>query len=113
MEPMELLELCVKIAADSKAMNMISMDLNKLSVVCDYFLIVSASNKRHCQAIAEKLREELKKAGSAPLRIEGYSEGGWILLDCGSVVVHVFQDEERRYYNLERLWGDAEIKEYS
>jgi ribosome-associated protein len=100
-------------AAERKAVDILSMDLSKLSLICDYFLLLSANNKRHCQAIANFLREELVKAGEVPLRVEGYTDGSWILLDCGSVVIHVFQGEERRYYNLERLWGDAVIEYYS
>ena len=113
MEARELVDFCAKKAAERKAADILCMDLSKLSLVCDYFLLLSANNKRHCQAIADFLREELAKAGEAPLRVEGYSGGGWILLDCGSVVIHVFQEEERRYYNLERLWGDAALERYS
>ena len=113
MESRELLDFCVKKAAERKAADILSMDLSKLSLVCDYFLLLSTNNKRHCQAIADFLREELTKAGETPLRVEGYHEGGWILLDCGSVVVHVFHEEERRYYNLERLWGDAVIEHHA
>jgi ribosome-associated protein len=113
LEPQALLDFCIKKAAERKAADILSMDLSKLSLICDYFLLLSASNKRHCQAIADYLREELTKAGETLLRMEGYAGGGWILLDCGSVVIHVFQEEERRYYNLERLWGDAIVEKYS
>ncbi|MCL1905974.1 MAG: ribosome silencing factor [Clostridiales bacterium] len=112
MESRELLDFCVEKAAERKAVDILSMDLGKLSLVCDYFLLLSANNKRHCQAIADFLREELTRVGEAPLRVEGYSEGGWILLDCCGVVIHIFQEEERRYYNLERLWGDAEAEHH-
>ena len=113
LEARALVDFCAKKAAERKAVNILSMDLSQLSLVCDYFLILSANNKRHCQAIAEFLRGELAGAGAAPLRMEGYSEGGWILLDCGSVVIHIFLEEERRYYNLERLWGDAALEYYT
>ena len=113
MESRALLEFCVKKAVERKAADILSMDLSKLSLVCDYFLLLSANNKRHCQAIADFLREELAPAGSPPLRVEGYSEGGWILLDCGGVVIHIFQEEQRRYYNLERLWGDAVLEHHA
>jgi ribosome-associated protein len=110
LEARVLLEFCVKKAVERKATDILSMDLSKLSLICDYFLLLSANNKRHCQAIADFLREELAGAGAAPLRLEGHKEGGWILLDCGAVVIHIFQEEERRYYNLERLWGDAVLE---
>lgn len=113
MESQDLVDFCVKKAVERKAVDILSMDLSKLSLVCDYFVLLSANNKRHCQAIADFLREELAKVGEALLRVEGYKEGSWILLDCGSVVIHVFQEEERRYYNLERLWGDASFQHHS
>jgi len=108
-----MLDFCVNKAIERKATDILSMDISKLSLVCDYFLLLSANNKRHSQAIADFLRDELTKAGEAPLRIEGYDGGGWILLDCGSLVIHVFLEEERRYYNLERLWGDAVLERFS
>jgi len=113
LESRALLDYCIKMAAERKAADILSMDLSKLSLICDYFLLLSANNKRHCQAIADHLREELAGAGAPPLRVEGYNEGGWILLDCGGVVIHIFQEEERRYYNLERLWGDALIERHN
>jgi ribosome-associated protein len=112
LESRVLVDFCIKKAVEKKAADILSMDLQKLSLVCDYFLLLSANNRRHCQAIADFLREELARAGEAPLRVEGYKEGGWILLDCGSVVIHVFLETERRYYNLERLWGDATLERY-
>ena len=113
MESRVLLDYCIKKAIEKKAVDILSMDISKLSLICDYFLLLSANNRRHCQAIADFLREELAGAGAAPLRVEGYAQGGWILLDCGNVVIHVFQEEERRYYNLERLWGDAVLEHHT
>jgi ribosome-associated protein len=113
LESRALLDFCVKKAAERKAADILSMDISKLSLVCDYFLLLSTNNKRHCQSIADFLREELTKEGEAPLRVEGYSGGCWILLDCGQLVIHVFLEEERRYYNLERLWGDAAFERHS
>lgn len=109
----ELLRFCVEKSLDKKALDILSMDLSSLSLVCDYFLLLTATNSRQCQAIADYLSEELKAAGEAPLRVEGYAEGRWVLLDGGSVVVHIFLAEERKYYNLERLWGDAPTQSFS
>ena len=113
MESRELVDFCIKKAVERKAVDILSMNLHKLSLICDYFLLLGANNKRHSQAIADFLSEELSKADHAPLHVEGYAGGGWILLDCGSVVIHIFQEEERRYYNLERLWGDATVEHHS
>lgn len=107
MEAKDLLRFCVEKGIEKKAKDVLSMDVSQLSLICDYFLLLTAANKRQCQAIADFISEELKAVGEAPLRVEGYAEGRWILLDCNSVVAHIFQEEERQYYNLERLWGDA------
>ena len=76
--------------------------------IADYFLLRTAANSRQAKAIADYLLEENEQK---PLRMEGYQEGRWILLDYGALIVHIFQEEEREYYNLERLWGDAEKEE--
>ncbi|MEG1500494.1 MAG: ribosome silencing factor, partial [Clostridiales bacterium] len=77
------------------------------TVVAEYFLLMTVKNNRQAQAMADYLEEETEKIGYGPLRTEGYQEGVWVLLDYGSLIVHIFQDAERKYYNLERLWGDA------
>lgn len=103
-----LLQQCAELAAAKKAHDIVSLKLAGLTLICDYFLLASASNTRQAQAICDHIEIEMKAAGYPPLRIEGYREGRWILIDFGMVVVHIFLDEEREYYNLERLWGDAE-----
>lgn len=107
-----LLEKLVKLAGDKKAQDIVSLKLQGLTLICDYFLIASATNTRQTQAICDNIEETMKHDGQAPLRIEGYRDGRWILIDFGSVVVHIFLQEEREYYNLERLWGDAERIDY-
>ena len=113
MESQTLLRFCVEKALEKKARDILAMDLGGLSLICDYFLLATATNSRQCQAIADHISEELAKVNQAPLRQEGYAEGRWILLDCNSVIVHIFQEEERKYYNLERLWGDAPVEHFS
>ncbi|MCL2496196.1 MAG: ribosome silencing factor [Clostridiales bacterium] len=113
LESQTLLRFCAEKALEKKARDVLGMDLSGLSLICDYFLLMTVTNSRQCQAIADFIREELGKVNQAPLRQEGYSEGRWLLLDCSSVIVHIFQDEERKYYNLERLWGDAPLEYFS
>jgi len=108
----QLLEKCVALAQEKKARDLVSLHLTGLTLICDYFLIASTTNTRQAQALADHLEISMKEAGMPPLRIEGYRDGKWILLDMGSVVVHVFQDDERSFYDLERLWGDAPRVEY-
>lgn len=107
-----LLQKCVELAAEKKARDLVSLKLIDLTVISDYFLIATAINIRQAQAICDSIELTMKAEGFPPLRIEGYRDGHWILIDFGAVVVHVFLEEEREYYDMERLWGDAERKEY-
>ena len=78
-----------------------------LSIV-EYFVITGASNTRQVRTIAEEVEEQVKRAdGGAPIRVEGLNDGMWVLLDYGDIVVHVFLDETREFYDLERLWSDV------
>lgn len=101
-----------KFADDKKAQDIVVLDISQISVVCDYFVIASGNSSTQVKAIADYIEAKLQEMGSELLRREGIREGRWVLLDFGDVVVHVFQDEERQYYNLERLWGDARVVNY-
>ncbi len=90
-----------------KARDIIGIDLRGISPVADYFLIMSGSNKPQIKAISDNIEEKLAEQGLRPLRVEGYREAEWVLLDYGMLTIHVFGDEQRAYYNLEHLWGDA------
>ncbi|ASS74760.1 ribosome silencing factor [Tumebacillus algifaecis] len=93
--------------ADKKANDVVVLDIQGLSVIADYFVICSGNSNTQVQAIAKGVREKLAKRGIFIKAIEGYDEARWVLLDFGDVVVHVFRQEEREFYNLERVWGDA------
>lgn len=95
-------------AFDKKGEDVCVLDLTELSDVCDYFMIVSGSNTRLSDAIVDEIEEKVADAcGEHPFSIEGRDEKNWILMDYGSVVVHVFTPEAREFYRLEKLWGDA------
>lgn len=96
-------------AADSKgAEDVVVLEVADVLVVADEFVIASASNDRQVKAIVEEVERQVADAGLAkPLRVEGLDDRHWVLLDYGDVIVHVFLDETRRYYELERLWGDV------
>lgn len=81
--------------------------------MCDYFVIVTGTAKVHVTAIAEYIQEELEEAGVSPRYREGFREGNWALLDYLDVVVHVFHEPTRKFYSLERLWGDAPVETLS
>lgn len=112
METMELAKKICKAADDTKAENIIIMDMRGLMFSTDYFVICSAPTATQVRAIADNIEEELDKAEIHFSHKEGYHEGEWILLDYGDVVAHIFKNENRDYYALEKLWGDAEITSY-
>lgn len=93
---------------DKKAGDVLVLMLSNLTIIADYFVICSGDSTIHTRAISDWIEESLKKLGVRPLRIEGQTHGHWILLDYGSVVVHVFEKETRAYYELEKLWIDAD-----
>ena len=97
----------VAAAEDRKAVDLKVLHLQKVSDFTDYFLICSGTSERQVQAIADAVQEKLRENRVCPLHVEGYNRGQWVLLDYGDLVVHVFQEEPRRFYALERLWGDA------
>ena len=107
MESLELARKLAKLADDKKGQDILILDMRELSVMTDYFVIVSATNSTLVRAIADELVDKLAEAGVHVLHQEGANEGRWVLLDFADVVVHVFLEEEREFYNLERLWGDA------
>lgn len=97
----------VAAAEDRKAVELRVLHLEKISDFTDYFLICSGTSERQVQAIADSVQEKMREERVRPLHVEGYNRGQWVLLDYGDFVVHIFQEEPRRFYSLERLWGDA------
>jgi ribosome-associated protein len=96
-----------RVALDKKAADLIVLDVQGVSSVADYFLVCSGKSTPHLRTIIDAIRTELKADGVRPLHAEGRPESGWVLLDYGDVLVHVFLEDTRAYYALERLWGDA------
>ena len=100
--------LAVSAALDKKAVNLDVLAVGELTSIADYFIIMSANNERQSQAIADAIVEQLKtEMRVKPLLVEGTIPGRWVLLDFGDFVVHIFTEDVRRFYGLERLWGDA------
>jgi ribosome-associated protein len=101
-------EVAAQAAASKKADDIVILDVGEVLVITDTFVIASAPNDRLVRTIAEEVEKQLKDAGrGGPRRIEGMREAEWVLLDYGEFVVHVFLEETRRFYDLERLWADA------
>jgi len=103
----EKTQLCALAADSKKAEDIVVLDVGPLSSVADHFLICSGASDRQVRAIADAIEEELTQNGEKPLAMEGYHKGTWVLIDCADVIVHVFDDETRSFYNLERLWHRA------
>jgi len=103
----ELAKKIVDIAADKKAEDVVLLDIRRLTTIADYFVICSGASERQIAAITQAVLEEMDKESIAPLHSEGIGESGWVLLDYGSVIVHIFAPEVRDYYRLERLWSQA------
>jgi ribosome-associated protein len=107
-EAKELVMLAAKAADDKQATDIVILELAQLLVVTDYFLICSAETDRQTKTIDEEVRKQAREvAGRKPLRAAGEDLGDWILIDYGDVVVHIFTQETRDYYQLERLWRGA------
>lgn len=106
---LELLQVAAA-AADSKAgEDLVALDVSQPLPLADVFLLVTGRNERNVVAIAGEIEDKLIEHGAKPLRREGRAEGRWILIDFGDLVVHVFHEEERMYYGLERLWKDCPV----
>lgn len=96
-------------AQDKKASDIIVMNVQALTPMADFFVICSANSRPQIEAVSRAIREEVQKEGIVCKGVEGMEEARWVLLDFGDVVVHVFRPEDREFYHIERLWGDAEV----
>jgi ribosome-associated protein len=106
---LEILKIAVTAADDKGGEDIVALDVTEPLPLTDVFLIITGRNERNVVAIASEIEDKLIAHGTKPLRREGRSEGRWVLLDFGDLVVHVFHEEERMYYGLERLWKDCPV----
>lgn len=106
-----LLEIAYKAADDKRAEDIVVLNMKGVSLLADYFVICHANSDRQVQAIAKEMADQASKSGYDVKRLEGFDSARWVLVDMGDVVAHVFHKDERAFYNLERLWGDAPIIE--
>ena len=102
----QLCEDIVKVLDDKKALNIAAIEIKELTIVADYFVIATATSTPHLRALIDELEKQMTEKGSSPARIEGKATG-WVLADFSAVVVHLFLQETREFYNLERLWDDG------
>ena len=94
---------------DMQGMDIVMLDIREISILADYFVICTAGVERQARGIQERLTQDLKAQGLMPLGMEGEAAGGWIILDYGAVIVHIFALAERQYYQLEELWSEASV----
>ncbi len=103
----ELARLAIQALEDKKAEDIAIIDISEVSVLADYFIIASGSNRNQIQAITDNVEELLGKNGTFVKQIEGYDTANWVLMDFGDIIVHVFDRENRLFYDLERIWRDG------
>jgi len=106
-EPKQFVQEIAQTCDDKLAENIVVLDMDSISLVADYFLICHANNERQVQSIARSVKETVEKNGGSIQVMEGFEQARWIVIDTEYVVCHIFHKDERSYYNLERLWGDA------
>ncbi len=104
---LERARICARIADLNRAKDIVVLDLRQATPLVDFFVIVTASSRRQSHAIASEVDQQMKKLGEAKLGLEGSEEGRWVLIDYGDFVVHIFSADDRTYYALEEIWGDA------
>ncbi|MBX0358788.1 ribosome silencing factor [Halobacillus sp. Nhm2S1] len=108
MESKELVNLAAQACDEKRAQDIVVLDMSEVSLIADYFLICEGSNERQVQAIARELKNQAEENGIEVKRMEGFEQARWVLVDLNDIVCHIFHKDERHYYNLERLWGDAD-----
>lgn len=107
----EMAKLAVKALEDKKGEEIRVIDISEVSVLADYFIIANGSNRSQVQALSDNVAETLGRAGVHTKQVEGYESANWILLDFGDIIVHVFDKENRLFYDLERIWRDGVVME--
>ncbi|MGR3187028.1 ribosome silencing factor [Bacillus subtilis] len=109
MNQKSILKIAAAACDDKRAEDILALDMEGISLVADYFLICHGNSDKQVQAIAREIKDQADENGIQVKKMEGFDEARWVLVDLGDVIVHVFHKDERSYYNLEKLWGDAPL----
>jgi ribosome-associated protein len=107
-----LARFVARAADDKRAHNIVILNMKGISIMADYFVICHGNSEKQVQAIAGEIEDACEEAGVPLKRMEGFENGRWVLVDLGDVIVHVFHKDDRDYYQLEKLWGDAPMEAY-
>jgi ribosome-associated protein len=111
MSSKEIAKLAIAALEDKKAEDIKIIDISEVSVIADYFIIANGTNRSQIQALSDNVEEALGKAGCPVKQIEGYQTANWVLLDFNDVIIHIFDKENRLFYDLERIWRDGKRME--
>jgi len=103
----EYAKIAIEAIEDKKGEDIKVLDISSVSVMADYFIIANGTNQNQNQKIADEIEERLHKAGATLKQIEGYNSANWILMDFNDLIIHIFNKENRLFYDLERIWADA------
>ena len=109
MPKLKLKNICLTALEDNKAEDILALDVRNISTFADSIIIASANSNRHAKSLSEKVIENVKKSKESFLGVEGKSESGWILIDCGEVVINIMKNDIREFYDLEGLWGETTL----
>ena len=107
MESKEKAKLIYDTLDNKLAVDVSIIDISNISILADYFIIAGGKNKSHIQTLADSINDDLAKVGEHPKQIEGYNTASWILMDYSDVIVHIFSEEDRLFYDLEKIWSDG------
>jgi ribosome-associated protein len=105
--PRQLALLAAEVCDEKKAKEIIVLDVRKITSISDYFIVCSTSNERQARAIADDLRVRMKDLGKREMGVEGMEDARWVLQDFGDIVLHIFHESQREFYDIEGLWADA------
>lgn len=105
----ELAKIAYNALDDKKGVNITIIDISEISIIADYFIIAGGTNENQVKALAGNVEDEFAKADLSPKHVEGYTNANWILIDYEDVIVHVFNEDDRLFYDLERIWRDGKI----
>lgn len=113
MDSKEMVKNVIKALDEKKANDIKIIDISEVSVLGDYFIIASGTNRNQVQAIADNVEKKLHDVGIIPRQIEGYQTANWILMDFSDIIIHIFNEEDRLFYNLEKIWLDGKVVDIS
>ena len=109
MDSKQVTKIAFDAMEDKKGVNIKVIDISSISILADYFIIAGGTNENQVKALADNVEEELAKAGIMPKQIEGYNNANWILMDYQDVIIHIFNEQDRLFFDLERIWSDGQL----